>query len=460
MATPQSADPEGRETVEKHLPSESAQNTAIACEAEEKPVREKLRDAAISSQHGSVSPPSSDAEMRQFTPPEDDSPKAKGDAAGRLKPARKRSLEDLKDTEPGMSSLDAPATPSSGTHARKKSKEQGTDTAKAPAERKPEPTVQEEGQSEGQSPDTPKSGSDQAREDAAMSPRRKRSAEEMGTEPGRSSKVAATEEAQKARKSLDEDRPNLPHGTTDSGAAGGDMTAPKLPSKFGGFGNASASSPFASFGTKPSGSKPKATVSSFGTFAASSAASSTTTTTTPAISSSATNLSFSSAKSPFATATAAGSKSAFGGGTGFGSASKLSSFASAKGDFTAPPALGSKLGAFASPSGGDFPPASSNLGRSSAFASANGGDLNTAKPSRPFGAPAASKEKDDDTETSDAGDDDDGTEGGDGTGEDVRPDDDAGKFQLLDDGKTNTEHLFEMDANTMLSQWLQAKKMK
>lgn len=415
----------GKDHMEQRTVPEQADNEATACEAEEKPVREKLRDAAISSQRGSVTPPSSDAEMRQFTPPDDDSPKVQVETTGRLKPARKRSLEDLKETGPGVSSLDAPATPSSGSHARKKSKEQASEGMRAPAERRPEPTVQEEEQSEGTSPSTPKSGSDQALENAAMSPRRKRSAEEMGTESGRSWKVAATEEAQKARKSLDEERPTLPASTLPST----DATAPKPISKLGGFGNASSSSPFASFGAGLSGSKASAPASSFGNFAANGPQTSSSTTTTTPAASSGTNLSFMSAKSPFATA-GTSSKPAFGGGSAFGG-SKLTSFASPRGDFSAPPTTAPKLGAFASASGGDFAPAPP---RPNAFGSANGGDLSSAKPSRPFGAPATAteKEKEEDTEDQTSeGEDDAETEAGD----EPKQEEDATKFQVLEDGK-------------------------
>ena len=213
---------------------------------EEKPVREKLRDAAISSQRGSQSPDSSDSGPRQFTPVDDESPTVKQTVSnGRAKPARKRSLEDLKEPESGVSNLDAPATPSSGTHARKKSKEQREGQNNKAAKRNTEPSVREEDED----PPTPKSGSDRSLENSAMSPRRKRSADDMDSQNTRMPKVAATEQAQKARRSLDEDRPALP-GTASAKTATDSSSTSKpaysyTASQPRGFGNTDAVSPFA-----------------------------------------------------------------------------------------------------------------------------------------------------------------------------------------------------------------------
>ena len=143
---------------------------------------------------------------------------------GRLKPAKKRSLEDINATEENKDQL----TPSAGGHTRKRSKDVKIGEVVKDGSRKvsPEPTVLEENEDITASPEasddeklpsiekgTPprqiKSGTS-----AALSPRKKRSREDLDNDTERDLKIAATDES-RARRSSSEGGPEG-SGTTDS----------------------------------------------------------------------------------------------------------------------------------------------------------------------------------------------------------------------------------------------------
>jgi len=169
-------------------------------EAEEKPVRERLRDAAISSHRESKS--SEVVQTDEMNCSATTAVKAKVNDRGRS--AQKNSLD-------GQNVAGTPPTLSAVAHTWENSEDVGESSlGNGPSDKRGGGTVteDEEGDSVQTNRASPLSDDDAVMRESAVSPRKKRSAEEMDV--GRDPKQVATEEAQaRKRRSMEEGRPSV-----------------------------------------------------------------------------------------------------------------------------------------------------------------------------------------------------------------------------------------------------------